>query len=205
MLAFSILVCLLVPVGLFGLVLVLQYYLYQPPETEPLPPRPVASVASEEQVPAMEPESPPVSPPTGFSAQIAEIVSSSVTSDKSVDDLANNFQQWMGLPSRVSQPKAAASTILDFDIDTAQLHEVTRHEKKPGKVEYQAVLIDAQGRTVEIKLTEAEGRETYALMQRIKANPLLEKVYRQIAMPILDSLVQSAREQLKSPAPARQK
>ena len=225
LLAFSILVCILVPVGLFGFALVLRNYLYQTHEPVRPPTRQVASGGLEVQPPVTHTNAPQTSAPTIVGTQIADVISSSqeksteenlhqldamssqlksVTSDKSVDDIASNVQQWMGLQTRASKAKAA-STIMEFDIDTAQLHSVDRQENKPGKMEYKAVLIDAQGRTVEIKLTEAEGKETYALMQRIKANPLLEKVYRQIAMPILDSLVQSARDQLKSPATARPK
>ncbi len=126
----------------------------------------------------------------------------SVASDESVDDLANNFQRWMGLEARAAKPKAVTK-VNEFEVDSAQLHDVKRQERAPGKFEYSAVLIDARGGTLEIQMTEAEGRETYELMRRVKANPLLEKIYRRIAMPLLDNLVQSARDQKKSPPPVR--
>ena len=125
---------------------------------------------------------------------------SSVASDESVEKLAKHFQGWMGLEARAAQP-TATSTVSEFDIDSAQLHDVTRTELRTGRFEYQAVLIDARGRTLEVKMTDAEGENMHALMRRLKDNPLLEKIYRRIAMPLLDNIVRSAREQAK-PAPA---
>jgi hypothetical protein len=130
----------------------------------------------------------------------------SITSDKAVDDVASSLRKWMGLGARASKPKARGNVpVDDFDIDSAQLHEVQRTEIKPKKFEFHAVLIDANGKTIKIKMTEHEGNETYALMQRIKANPLLEKIYRQIAMPLLDTLVESARDQMKTSSSSTQK
>ena len=129
-----------------------------------------------------------------------------ITSDKAVDDVASSLRKWMGLGARASKPKVKGNVpVDDFDIDSAQLHEVQRTEIKPSKFEFHAVLIDANGRTIKIKMTEHEGKETYALMQRIKANPLLEKIYRQIAMPLLDTLVESARDQMTTASSSTQK
>jgi hypothetical protein len=123
----------------------------------------------------------------------------SVSSGAAVDDVTSSVQRWMGLPSRESTSQAE-TRMEDFDINSAQLHDVKRRSSDKG---YTAVLIDAQGKTVEIELTEAEGREPFALMQRIKANPFLGKIYRRVAMPLLDSLIQSAREQSRGAAGSR--
>jgi hypothetical protein len=121
-----------------------------------------------------------------------------VASDKSVDELADHFQNLMGLDERVVQPMEAV-TVLEFDIDSAQLHDVRRSEPDPGSFKYTAVLIDAAGQTLDVELTTGEGAEMYSLMQRIKSSPLLERVYRRIAMPMLDNIVQSARDKTSSP------
>jgi hypothetical protein len=55
------------------------------------------------------------------------------------------------------------------------------------------VLLDALGRTWEVELSEAEGAPLYELMQRIKRSPLLESVYRRIAMPLLDQILGKAK------------
>jgi hypothetical protein len=120
----------------------------------------------------------------------------SVASEQSIDALADNFQSWMQLSSRATEPTAPA-TISEFDIASAQLHDIKRLETPKGGYEYLAVLIDSNGRTIETKMTESEGRETYELMQRMKANPLLEKIYRRIAMPVLDRLIGSGQQPLK--------
>ena len=51
-----------------------------------------------------------------------------------------------------------------------------------------SVLLDAAGRTRETELTAAEGEQLYKTWELIKANPLLEKVYRGIVMQLLDKL-----------------
>ena len=47
---------------------------------------------------------------------------------------------------------------------------------------------------MEIEVSEQEGEPIYETMQRIKANPLLEQVYRQIVMPLLDQLMAAVRQ-----------
>ena len=56
------------------------------------------------------------------------------------------------------------------------------------------VLLDAEGRTLEVEVSEQEGKPIYETMQRIKANPLLEQVYRQIVMPLLDQLMAGVKQ-----------
>jgi len=225
LLAFTLASCILIAIGFVALVMKLHAYQRDwPPQAAGIP----AQVAQQDVGPLkleVVTYQPSTKKKSSLSAQISEVVArstrqstdenldqldsmskqlGSVTSDESVDDLANSIQHWMGLGSRASKPKSNASksnaSSDEFDIDSAQLHDVERRGKKPGKVEFQAVLIDARGNTMQIKMTDHEGQETYALMQRIKSNPLLEKIYRQIAMPLLDNLVQSARDQMASPS-----
>lgn len=111
-----------------------------------------------------------------------------VTSEESLDDLTGMFQQWMGLQGRVDEPQAAAK-VDEFDSNTAQLDDVERTAKPDGGWKYVARLIDKNGRTITVEMGEQEGVAAYELMQKLKANPLLEKIYRRIAMPLIDSLV----------------
>ena len=46
---------------------------------------------------------------------------------------------------------------------------------------------------MEVPLSEAEGEPIYSLMEKIKAHPFLERIYRQIAMPLLDQMVTAQR------------
>jgi len=127
----------------------------------------------------------------------------SVSSEKSLDKLSGRLGDWLELDERASQPQAEASTRAndaegEFDVETAQLHDVIRESAADGW-QYSCVLLDAAGRTRQIPLSEAEGRPMYEVMQRIKASPLLERVYRQLAMPLLDQLLDT---QQRGPATA---
>ncbi len=111
-----------------------------------------------------------------------------LASNQSVEEVAGQLQNWLGLPSRAQQPDQAVAAG-DFDFDTAQLHDVMRITTSQGSWQYQGVLLDAQGRTASVPLDAEQGATLYDLMQNIKANPLLERIYRGVAMPLLDQLV----------------
>ena len=59
------------------------------------------------------------------------------------------------------------------------------------------VLVDASGRTYEIEMTEEEGEQAYRTMETLSKYPLANKVYRQIAMPLIDQ----ALAKRKTPSP----
>jgi hypothetical protein len=50
-------------------------------------------------------------------------------------------------------------------------------------------MIDAMGVTREVDVDAENGQRLYKTMQLIKSNPLLEKVYRNILMGILDQVL----------------
>lgn len=83
--------------------------------------------------------------------------------------------------------------LLEFDFQTAQLHDVKRipaTDPRSGSTwQYEGVLLDAEGRTQQIPLSETEGAPLFEIWQRIRSSPLLESVYRQLAMPLLDQLI----------------
>lgn len=125
-----------------------------------------------------------------------------VSSADSLRELAAEFRGWMGLQQRAAEPVAQpASTPAEesdtpvgkdqptFDYQTAQFHAVERQETSPGQFEYSAILIDSQGRTHTVPLSAEEGRPLYELLLRVRENPLLDQVYRQLAMPLLDKLI----------------
>ena len=115
------------------------------------------------------------------------------SSDASIDEMTDQFHNWLALSPRAVEPSPSVDDG-EFDFDSAQLHDVRRHVDELGEITYIFVLLDAQGRTHEMSLNEEEGKIGYELMQRVKANPLLEKLYRQIVMPLLDRLIQGEGE-----------
>ncbi len=126
-----------------------------------------------------------------------------ISSESSVNDVAERLGSWFGLNPRAERPAdpdevAEESADLfasqpPFDFDTAQLHDVTRQQANDGHWQYTCILLDAAGQTMEVPLSEAEGAPIFTLMEKIKGSPLLEQIYRQIAMPMLDQLIQAER------------
>ena len=114
-----------------------------------------------------------------------------VTNSESLEELADHFADWMNFSKRSHEPTAADAN-QTFDHQTAQLSDVLRQTATDGRHRYVAVLIDAAGGTLRVEMTAEDGKAAYELMQRIKANPLVEKIYRRIAMPLLDRLLQDS-------------
>ncbi len=110
-----------------------------------------------------------------------------------VDQLARSFHSMLGTSERAGEP-ATEPVGGEFDPQTAQFHDVRREVPDGQTPQYYAILIDAQGRTIEVAMEAAEGERMYALMRRIKDHPLLERVYRRIAMPLLDQLLAAPAE-----------
>ncbi|MCY2986313.1 MAG: hypothetical protein NTY19_00335 [Planctomycetota bacterium] len=119
-----------------------------------------------------------------------------VASAGSISELAGTFQQFVGTKSRASQPVEHVAPD-DFDYETAQFHDVKRYAIEPSGWRYVAVLLDAAGRTTEVEMDEPDGERVYVTLERIKANPLLEQVYRQIAMPLLDKMLGGLKQAAK--------
>jgi hypothetical protein len=111
-----------------------------------------------------------------------------VADEQSLHRLSGTMQTLLGTRPRAAEP-APARPRGEFDFDTAQFHDIQRYPKEPAGFRYVTVLLDSQGRTLEVEVSEQDGQLVYETMQRIKANPLLEQVYRQIVMPLLDELM----------------
>lgn len=111
-----------------------------------------------------------------------------ISTPESVDAINGQVGALLGASGRASQP-AAEPVAGDFDHDTAQFHDVKRTENAAGGFDYVAVLVDSAGRTMETSLTEAEGAQLYKTFEIIKANPLLERIYRGAVMSLIDKLM----------------
>lgn len=121
-----------------------------------------------------------------------------LATEESVDQLVPRIQQWFGTEARASKP-ATEEVEGPFDSDTAQFHEVRRLETASGRFQYVGVMVDAQGRTLEVEMDAEQGKKSYDTMQLLKDNPLADRVYRRMAMPLLDKMIQ-ARKQLEKAA-----
>jgi hypothetical protein len=114
-----------------------------------------------------------------------------VSSAESVDAIASRLQTLLGTESRAREP-AAEPVAGEFDLDTAQLHDVRRSDNGRGGFSYVGVMLDAAGRTMETPLDEAEGANLYRIFELMKSNPLLERVYRGVVMSLLDKMLKPA-------------
>lgn len=114
---------------------------------------------------------------------------SQLSSDKSVGEMSEQLRKVLDLSERATQPVANGGANDRFDPDSAQLHDVLKVTDESGNDRYVAILLDAQGLTSELPLSEDEGKKLHRMMQLIKSNPLLERVYRELAMPLLDQLL----------------
>ncbi|WP_145054478.1 hypothetical protein [Lignipirellula cremea] len=119
-----------------------------------------------------------------------------ISSDEAVDQISNRVNQWSAVQSRAAAPSKNPIEGA-FDFDTAQVHDVVRQEQPDGSYTYTSILIDSAGRLFETELSQDEGRNLYSTMRTLQDNPLLERVYRQMAMPLLDKLL-AAQEQLEA-------
>jgi hypothetical protein len=115
-----------------------------------------------------------------------------VSSPASIDRMAGVVHQMLGTTPRADQPVGELLGGI-FDFDTAQIHDVRREAAVDGVWRYVCILIDAEGRVCEIDMNAEEGQRVYQAMQRIRQNPLLEQVYRRIAMPLFDQMLNTAR------------
>lgn len=79
-----------------------------------------------------------------------------------------------------------------FDINTAQIHDITRQQASDGTWTYQSVLVDKAGRTQSVELPSTEGEATYNTFQQLKKFPLAEGIYRKIVMPMLQNTLSAA-------------
>lgn len=117
---------------------------------------------------------------------------SQLSSDKSVSEMSDQLRKVLDLSERATQPVADTAETDRFDAESAQLHDVLKEVDDDGNDRFVAVLLDAQGRTSKFPLSEDEGKKLHRLMKLIKSNPLLERVYRELAMPLLDQLLKKS-------------
>lgn len=114
----------------------------------------------------------------------------SISSPESIQDTTDKIAETLGLssgPTPSSKPAQGA-----FDTATAQIHDVTRARQEDGSWIYHTVLVDKAGRTQQVELAEAEGKSTYNTFQQLKKFPMAEGIYRQLVMPMLQSVLDAA-------------
>jgi hypothetical protein len=113
-----------------------------------------------------------------------------ISTEESVAQMNAFVGKLLNVGERASAP-AKEPIAGEFELDSAQLHDVRREMREDGTFKYIAVLIDPAGRTQENEMPAAEGKSAFETFELIKQNPLLERVYRGVVMSLLDKMMKS--------------
>jgi hypothetical protein len=124
----------------------------------------------------------------------------SISTEASVQEVTATIAESLGLQPGVEPSENDVSG--SFDHDTAQLHDVARRRSDSGSWQYECVLVDAQGRTQSVPMTEAEGEPIYQAFEKMKQYPMAAGIYRQVVMPMIQNLIEASEiaEQVASDA-----
>lgn len=117
-----------------------------------------------------------------------------VGTKEGISEIAGKVSDWTGTQQRASQPNEQTTEDKPFDYDTAQLHEVKREKGKNGDWVYKSVLLDANGSTTETEMDATSGKTAYDTMQIVKSSPFADAVYRRIAMPMMDQIIETSKQ-----------
>ena len=173
--------------------------------TRPNPPRPAPDVTSEQVNNTLErmqqefEEKPAEEQLDLLEEKAAEL--EKLASEESIDEIAARFQEWTNIQPRASAP-AAKPVEGEFDFDTGQLHEVRKVDAEDGTEQYVGVLVDADGRALEVEMGREEGETAYRTMEALKRFPLADRVYRQIGMALIDQAAAASSASTPSQAEA---
>lgn len=107
----------------------------------------------------------------------------SESSEKSVKAIANLIGTNRELPA------AGASVTGEFDHATAQIDRVDKSVADDGQLTYVATLVDSQGREQQVEMSPEDGAQLYETFELMKRFPLLESIYRQVVMGMLDKML----------------
>jgi len=105
---------------------------------------------------------------------------------------AHSEQTAEASPKRATEVRQEVSPD-QFDADSAQIdscERIPKDEKEGGGWRYIATLVDANGNAMKVELGESEGASTWRTMQMLKENPLMNAIYRNAVMPLLDRKIE---------------
>ena len=96
-----------------------------------------------------------------------------------------NLDRLDELASRPSAEPVAGT----FDSDTGQINDVIRKPKEPEGYIYVAIMVDSQGREMEVELSGPEAKQAFETFEKIKRYPFLDAIYRNVVMSLLDGMM----------------
>ena len=91
----------------------------------------------------------------------------------------------------------------DFDMQTAQISDVTRSRSIDGEWQYESLLVDAEGRTKHVPFDGPQGETAYNAFEQMRKFPAAAGIYRSIVMPMMQKMIQAG-EAIESKMLSRQ-
>jgi TolA-binding protein len=114
----------------------------------------------------------------------------SLADEESVKQVTTTIASSIGLDQDQYAPQATPADG-PFDSKTAQLQDVTRTRTDAGVWEYESILVDDEGRTMEVPMTAAEGETVYNTFEQMKKYPIAEGIYRGVVMPLIQKMLEA--------------
>ena len=107
----------------------------------------------------------------------------SESSEKSVNAIAKFLGTQNEMPPSGTEPAG------EFDHTTAQIDHVDKSVADDGSVTYIATLVDSQGHEQQVAMSDEDGAQLYETFELMKRFPLLENIYRQVVMGMLNKML----------------
>ena len=112
----------------------------------------------------------------------------SIATEESVAEVTTTIATTLGLDTEQYAEKSKPVEG-EFDLDTAQLKDVTRSQDKNGRWQYESVLVDSEGRERTVPMASAEGETVYQAFEQMKKFPLAQGIYRSVVMPMVQKMM----------------
>ena len=112
----------------------------------------------------------------------------SIADPESVQQTSATIAESLGLDSDQYAPKPTPAEG-EFDVQSAQISDVRRSQSDDGTWQYDSVMVDAEGRTMRVPMTAAEGASLYDTFEMMKHYPMAKGVYQSVVMPMIQKML----------------
>ncbi len=113
-----------------------------------------------------------------------------ISDDATVDQVSAKIAATMGI-DREQYAEKPERPDGEFDVSSAQIESVKRTQDEKGNWNYEAVLVDQEGRKSVTPMNRDEGQTLYDAFEKIKQYPMAEGIYRQLVMPLIQKMLEA--------------
>ena len=108
-----------------------------------------------------------------------------ITTEENIIQISDRIKNWMNVPERATEPDPNPPEG-DFDHSTAQIFKMSRRRSDSGEWIYDTQLLDANGRVMDVELTQEEGGSAYQTFRLLGGSKIGRSLYQNIVLPLLD-------------------